>query len=318
LFIGEHIYLKKQTLHESEIVVSYNTADAVHRHDVNVITSEKATDSLKTLYSILLSDIHTYFQFLSTSAWGVSTRPAIRLKEFLSFPIIEPDERIKKQLIGLVNQFLQPFEEYYKQDIRPENLPINKDILSDINSIINDLYGIQGYENDLIDYVLNVAKYQFQENKQYMLNFTNEKNHYRDRTTVLEKYAEVYLEEFSKIYTDEFMQVEIYPLNHFIAMNFVFYDTHPEKQIIYPDKKDVKEVLQRLANLEISQITSVTDSTKNLFIQKDIKGFESNSFFIIKPNEYKCWHRAMAWYDVTEFTEKIEEAELNRLKLTKE
>ena len=48
-------------------------------------------------------------------------------------------------------------------------------------------------------------------------------------------------------------------------------------------------------------------------IQKEIKGFEKNSFYIIKPNEYKCWHRAMAWYDVAEFKEVIQKAEVEHL-----
>jgi hypothetical protein len=91
-------------------------------------------------------------------------------------------------------------------------------------------------------------------------------------------------------------------------------DEKPKNSIIYPNKKDEKEVLKRLANnLSIEQITDNQDPTKNLFVQKDIKGFESNSFYIIKPNEYKCWHRAMAWYDVAEFKEAIQKAELNRL-----
>ncbi|GHT72970.1 hypothetical protein AGMMS50262_03210 [Bacteroidia bacterium] len=213
----------------------------------------------------------------------------------------------------MVNQFLKPFEEYYKKDARSESLPINQAILAQINNIINNLYGINEYEKDLIDYVLNVSRYQFQESKQHLLNFTIDKNHYRNQNFVLEKYAEVYLQEFGKIYTDEFIQVEIYSLNHFIAMNFVFLDEKPEKQIVYSKKTEETEVLKLLANnLSVSQITNTEDPTKNLFIQKDIKGFEANSFYIIKPNEYKCWHRAMAWYDVAEFTEAIEKAELKR------
>jgi hypothetical protein len=122
------------------------------------------------------------------------------------------------------------------------------------------------------------------------------------------------MQEFEKIYDDEFMQVEVYPLNYFIALNFVFLDSKPDKSIIYPEKKDEKEVLKRLANnLSIEKITNTQDPTKNLFVQKDIKGFESNSFYIIKPNEFKCWHRAMAWYDIAEFKEAIQKAELNRL-----
>jgi hypothetical protein len=99
-------------------------------------------------------------------------------------------------------------------------------------------------------------------------------------------------------------------------MNFVFHKEKPDnyKQIIFPNNKDISSILKRLANnLSISQITNAEDSQNNLFLQKDIKGFEKESFFIIKPNEFKCWHRAMAWYDVAEFKEEIQKAELKRL-----
>jgi hypothetical protein len=147
------------------------------------------------------------------------------------------------------------------------------------------------------------------------LDFTDGENGPRCRKLVLEKYADVYIQEFEKIYDDEFLQVKIYPLKHFIAMNFVFQKEKPIDKTLYcTDKKDVFDVLHVLANnLSISQITNTTDPSKDLFIQKDIKGFEENSFYIIKPNEYKCWHRAMAWYDVAEFKEAIQKAELKRL-----
>ena len=190
-------------------------------------------------------------------------------------------------------------------------------LFSQINNIINDLYEIKDYEKDLINYVLNVSRYQFQESKQYLVSdFTyNDETHYRNRDFVLKEYANVYIEEFQEIYNNEYIQVEVYRLDYFIALNFVFATEKPKKSIIYPkDKKSEKEVLKRLANnLSISQITDTTDPTKNLFIQKDIKGFENNSFYIIKPNEYKCWHKAMAWYDVAEFKEAIQEAELDEL-----
>jgi hypothetical protein len=84
-------------------------------------------------------------------------------------------------------------------------------------------------------------------------------------------------------------------------MNFIITDKKPKEKISYPKNTDEKDVLERLANnLSIEKIT-------------DIKGFESDSFYIIKPNEYKCWHRAMAWYDVAEFKQAIQEAELKRL-----
>jgi len=202
--------------------------------------------------------------------------------------------------------------------LRSDTLPaINNAILIQINILINNLYGVKNYEKDLIDYVLDVSRYQFKENKHHLItDFTYIDNtHYRNRNFVLKRYVEVYLNEFQNIYKDEFLQVEVYLLKHFIALNFVFLSKKPTKSIVYPkDKKNEREVLKRLANnLSVSQITNTKDPSKNLFIQKDIKGFEKDPFYIIKPNEYKSWHRAMAWYDVAEFKEAIENAELKKI-----
>jgi hypothetical protein len=146
-------------------------------------------------------------------------------------------------------------------------------------------------------------------------NFTYlDESDYRNKDSVLREYVKVFLNEFDNIYEDECIQAEIYYLEHFTAINFVLHVENIEKRITFNDNKETSEVLELLADkLSISQITNTIDPTKNLFIQKDIKGFEDNSFYIIKPNEYKCWHRAMAWYDVAEFKAKIEEAELEYL-----
>lgn len=308
LFDGEHVYLKIHALNESELVASYCDKTVVNRHDIIAITSKTNIKELKNIYAYFVSEFYTYYQFLTSAAWGVGTRPAIRLEEQLSFPYVLPNNEIQNNLIELVDNFLDIFKEFYKDFNLGEPKRDNK-FYDKINSIINDLYEIKSYEKDLINYVLEVSRYQFQESKQqkFIKKIDNDKD-------FLEKYAEVYFEEFEKIYDDEFMQVEIYPLNHFIALNFVFLNEKTEERIIYPDKKDEKEVLKRLANnLSISQITSANDISKNLFIQKDIKGFEKDSFYIIKPNEFKCWHRAMAWYDVAEFKETIEVSELNHI-----
>lgn len=44
---------------------------------------------------------------------------------------------------------------------------------------------------------------------------------------------------------------------------------------------------------------------ENLFVQKDIKGFEKDGFYVIKPNEYKNWHKAVSYLDFNEFKKAI-------------
>lgn len=314
LFNGTKILIKEQAVDETFLGISFNQNESVFKKGIFGINScdEKF---IKKLYSYFLSDIYTYYIYLISGSWGTSTRPQIRLDdEYLSFPFIEPNDVQKNKLVLLVDKLLKPYKDFYNE--YPNNVyegEPSKEVLNEINSIIEEIYQISGYEKDLIDYVLNVSRYQFQESKQHLVSSFNNSDH-RNKELVLERYADVYIQEFEKIYDDEFIQVEIYLLDYFIAMNFIFLNKKPSERIIYPDNKDEKQVLKSLANsLSISQITNAKDSEHNLFIQKDIKGFEKNSFYIIKPNEYKCWHRAMAWYDVAEFKEAIQKAEVEHL-----
>lgn len=45
--------------------------------------------------------------------------------------------------------------------------------------------------------------------------------------------------------------------------------------------------------------------TDRLFVQKDIRGFEKDGFYIFKPNEARLWHKAIAYLDVDEFVDAI-------------
>lgn len=38
-------------------------------------------------------------------------------------------------------------------------------------------------------------------------------------------------------------------------------------------------------------------------MQKDVRGFERDGFYIIKPNEKKLWHKAIAYLDTEEFAD---------------
>lgn len=327
LYTGKQILIKEQAKNESDIVISLTNKEYIFHSGVFSISSKAKKEFIESLYGYLISNLYTYYIYMNSGSWGTSTRPQIRWKEeYLSFPIKELEIDKQQQLIKCVSAFIKPLEEFYKNQSEKSNfeltlfnsaystLPINQNALDEINQTINEIYDVSQHEKDLIDYVLDVSRYQFQESKQNL--FTKKVD---SEKGVLERYAEVYLKEFSEIYSGEFVQAEIFPLKHFIAINFVMKHEKPKEAITYSQNKDVASVLKTLANtLSISEIVSTSDPSKNLFIQKDIKGFEENSFYIIKPNEYKCWHRAMAWYDVAEFKEAIQKAEIDELNVNAE
>ncbi len=316
LFYGSKILIKEQAKDESELLISFLEKDCAYKNGIWGICSQD-TNLIKNIFSYLLSDLYTYFIYSISGSWGTSTRPQIRFNdEYLSFPYIEPNETQKTKLISLVDELLNPYREHYNQ--YPNKIfqgEPKKVVLNEINEIIEEIYDIKCYEKDLINFVLNVSRYQFQDSKQdYVTSFTK---FGRNKEDILAQYASVYIQEFEKIYDDSFFKVEIYELNSFITMNFIVLDEKPqnlEQTEFVKEVTDEKKLFEKLSTLSISKIASSTDSEFNLFIQKDIKGFEENSFYIIKPKEYKCWHRAIAWYDVAEFKEAIQKAELEHFK----
>ncbi|MNE72851.1 hypothetical protein D3C80_1688270 [compost metagenome] len=62
-----------------------------------------------------------------------------------------------------------------------------------------------------------------------------------------------------------------------------------------------------MGNLSYQQVSS------DLFVRQDIRGFNKTSFYVIKPNEVKNWHKAVAFLDLNEFVGAIAKAELSNI-----
>jgi hypothetical protein len=311
LFEGYQILIKEQAKDESDIVISVAHENYVFKSGLFGLVSKKEQETLKQIYVFLISRLYTYFIFSTSGSWGTSTRPQIRSVEFLGFPLVNLSEKQKKKALQLYENFIHPFKQWHSKDNLGKPIVPQK-VFDSVNSFVQGVYDLSDTEIDLIDYVLNVSRYQFQESKQHL--FTQK----IQNPNALRDYADVFLKELSQIYTEEVLYADIYFLDHFVAINFKL--TVPEDDVIYDqvnfvvDCTDEREVLASISkSLSIWNLTNSNDSNENLFIQKDIKGFEQNSFYIIKPNEYRCWHRAIAWYDLAEIKEVIEKAEVELL-----
>ena len=303
IFQGSKILFKEQNEDESNPLISFIDGICVFRKGISSLTTNNVKD-LMYIYGIVISNLYTYYLFIKSCSWGVSTRPQTRLdEEYLAFPYIETDRNKKNKLLELVYSFIAQYQTFYSSFNLGEPKK-NEKIFKDINAIVESLYEIKEHEKDLINYVLDISRYQFQASKLSQVIRKVDNDH-----ELLSAYAEVYIQEFEGLYEGEFMQVKVYPLKHFIAMSFEFGADKPsEKLTICTEETDESQVLNIIAsNISFSKITD------ELYVQKDIKGFEDDSFYIIKPNEYKCWHRALAWYDVAEFKKKIEDSEVDYL-----
>ena len=59
---------------------------------------------------------------------------------------------------------------------------------------------------------------------------------------------------------------------------------------------DLDKLLLSLSSQKVSD---------NLYLRKDIRGFERDGFYVMKPVEKRLWHKAVAYVDVQEFADSM-------------
>ena len=122
------------------------------------------------------------------------------------------------------------------------------------------------------------------------------------KTFLIIDYANVYLNRFKRNIdnSERKFVVRVWQTNQLLGMFFevVPKDTIDENGIIWENVTD-KQILSLLIKLSSEKITD------RLFVQKDIRGFEKERFYIFKPNEKRLWHKAIAYLDVEEFMDAI-------------
>ena len=241
---------------------------------VSIKGSEKNNSLLKSIVGILNSKIFTYFAFLTFSSIGVE-RPFILEKELFDMPIIE-------------NNKISELVDKLSDERNPEKI---ETLQNELDNLIFDLMELDEQEIDLVNYLIDITIPLLESNSV----LKEDNNAFRKVSeSELETYAKLFIRHFKNYFDEnnaEYLHSEIYVSDNFIGLNFIIDENKASKLIGF---KQNTEIINLLGNLSIVE-------KNNLYMQKDIKGFSENSFYVIKSNEYKNWHPAIARLDIVEF-----------------
>jgi hypothetical protein len=294
------------------VTTDYKAKAAISYKDVvftDAITSIKPLNNdlhlIKFLLALFNSNLFSYFMLQTNSSLGIERKQSHDKEDKFAMPIIFDNKDLKfinkvERLEKLISdKYDIAFMDYQFQFINEE---INL-LYDEIDLLLINQYKLNNQEKSLVDYTLNIS-IPLRTNKKYDEIFRklipNDK--------VLEDYAKIFLNHFGTIYNKEghFFEIEIIHSNHTIAMYFrvIPNKSKSPKKIIW-SQKGYKELLSTFTRLSFENVG------QNLFIQKDIKGFESDGFYVIKPNEYKSWHPALAYLDLSEFIEALHNSKPN-------
>lgn len=238
-------------------------------------------DVLLNLTGLFNSSFYSYLNLMLGSSIGIEREQRF-IEEIFNFPYIYSDEIQKKvtliQALKNSNE-LGAFDEAENQ-------------INNLDNLILELFGL--IDDPFVDYALNVQT--------PLITNSNKLISYRAvQNDDLIKYSELFKNYFSKIYNkaNKFIKVILYPKvkGKFSIFELVICDDKPLEDVWILDNIDEnKDLMTKF----------MINRTNDLFYQiKDVVNFEENSFFIIKTNEYKNWHPAIAQIDLSEIIEEM-------------
>ncbi|MEA2043175.1 MAG: hypothetical protein U9N85_11595, partial [Bacteroidota bacterium] len=160
-------------------------------------------------------------------------------------------------------------------------------------------------EKALIDYTHEISIPLIKRrDKQRIFGTLNLQN--RKHKEYLTDYIKIFTDHYNNIFNSDglYFEVEVWHSEYMVGMFFkiIHEPSKAQQQIIWKQDIESNKLLKKFAAISIS------NQSQDLFIQKDIKGFEEEAFYVVKPNELKNWHRAMAYLDLSEFINAIMKA----------
>ena len=258
-------------------------------------------DYLYNIQAIFSTDILCYYAINIFAFIGIEREQTQNYDKY-RLPYLELDVKEKiKEIERISLELYKKGKNSLFDDMEieiPDNL--KKVNIAQLNDKVLQKLNLSDCEKALMDYAINVSRFMFN------INLKNDRLKLfapiEITDTILQEYAQLYINRFSSSFNNKGKRfiVEIWYTKQIIGM---FFRTIDERDFIenikIENQQTESEIIQFIIKLGGEQITN------RLFIQKDIRGFEKDCFYVIKPNEKRLWHKAIGYLDVDEFADAI-------------
>ncbi len=282
LFKAPLMLVRKSTGADYTCRAAVVVEDAVYTDAITGIHGDSLT-VLRNIAGILNSRLFPYYALMNLSSVGIEREQAHNIEKF-SLPYLEGGISKHVTRIELLYAEFQTASISYQGEIK-KRIEDEKRAIDDC--IINEL-GMTKEEQSLVDYAINytiplatgkpVLKGIFN-------NITGQK--------VLKAYANVFLDRFNGQFGEgTFLNYECEISGSHVLMRF-FVQMEEKKPVFKTVTLDAMEHF--LLSLSSERMSD------NLYLRKDVRGFEKEGFYIVKPCDQRLWHPAVAYVDVEEF-----------------
>ncbi len=265
----------------------------------NSLTGIQSSDIclLKTISGYLYSSLFAYYALILSSSAGIN-RTRMSDEEKFGFPYLKSC-RIYEIVNELHRLKVQLYEsnEVQKQQAEDEIKGKIEELEEKIDLAVIDEFKLNEIEKSLVDYGVNytIPSIMKQKNTSVIKKLYKPLKPDKDME-YLKEYTDVFYQRFTNYLREKgkSLKVEIIASKDILGIVFHFDNESNQDYAITVSWKDNNQALATIIQLGHNKITD------QLFLQKDIRGFEKDSFYIFKPNEKMLWHKAIAYLDMND------------------
>lgn len=291
-------------LHNLTAKCAISTQDVLFKDSITSIKSlsNNNIDTIYNIAAILSSSLFAYYAINTFVSIGIERE---RVKNYNKYSLPYIDLNVKDKIKSIEKAYQEIYLE--KKEVLQDNQKIdalNKNIQTELNNINETIYSrlkLNEIETALIKYSLDI-------NRIFIVGNNEEKVRlffplkYED--VIINKYVSLFIQQFKSKLSNENRKfiAEIWYTEQIIGVFFRMIPIQDYQQdIVWINKQNNAELISFISKIGVEKITD------KLFVQKDIRGFDSNGndFFIIKPNEKRLWYEAIGYIDVNEFSDAI-------------
>lgn len=250
----------------------------VHGDDINV---------LRNMVGVLNSSLFSYFALMCMSSAGVEREQGLK-KEKFSMPYVSGGiaghvEAIERKCEDLEKNPLQP------REVADMFVAREREI---IDNIIEKELHLTAVESALIDYAIHYSIPLATGHSTASAVTNNPKG-----KTMLKDYAGVFIERFEgQLGEGNYLNCQCEIAADYVSVRFK----------VEKEKKSISFAKSKFGGLQTLLLAlSVENLPDQLYLRKDIRGFEEDGFYVIKPCDQRLWHKAVAYVDVQEFVDAI-------------
>ena len=266
--------------------------DAVYTHSLSSIKGESADlPVLRTIEGLYNSDFFAYYNFMCFSSTAVE-REQVHDIEKLSIPFC--GNVLAKTVAEIEAEACHKYSD-------PFAVTASDKLEKRVDQQIQRAFACSDTELALLDYVKSVLI------PHYVFSAPTERCFIiqKDEPLLLD-YAKVFVRRFGRSLatTTTRFTVLIRYTKQIIGMIFKVVQASEFQKDILIEEGENSPLLSSIIELSSEEIS------ERLFVTKDIRGFDTDCFYIFKPNERRLWHKAVAYVDAEEFSESIFNTEM--------